>query len=82
MVQWTWGDEIQCCTRMRSMFFVATGLSSSFPFTVQSLHFGLIERFVVSYTLPALGLQPDAFPCSSHLLFEHISMLQGKKLML
>lgn len=67
------------------MFFLATGPISSFSFTVQSLHFGLIERFVVSYMLPALGLQPDAFPCSSHLLFEHkafISVLQGNELVL
>lgn len=60
-------------------------LSAVFSFTVQPLNFGLIERFAVSYMLPAMGLQPDAFPHSPHLLFEHkafISMLQGNELML
>lgn len=60
-------------------------LSAVFSFTMQPLNFGLIERFVVSYKLPVVGLQPDAFPHSPHLLFEHkafISLLQGNELML
>lgn len=58
---------------------LATGLISSSSSSVQSLNLGLIEMFVVVCVLPGVGLQLDAFPCSSHLLSEHqafISILQ------
>lgn len=47
---------------MRSTFFLATGLISSFAFIVQSLNFGLMERFVVCYIFLLWGSNQMHFP--------------------